>query len=58
MINNYILRITAHQRFYQVLVTHLSEDITERGCTLQNAERYYSLLGQRKYIHTRINPIS
>ena len=30
MINNYILRITAHQRFYQVLVTHLIEDITER----------------------------
>ena len=27
-----------------------------RGCNLQNSERDYSLLGQRKYIHARINP--
>ena len=26
------------------------------GCNLQNGERDYSLLGQQKYIHARINP--
>ena len=26
------------------------------GCNLQNVERNYSLLGQRKYIHARLNP--